>query len=105
MFIKCESDICIARSIKIPREPRNETFRQIISDLELHAKAKVVVLFVSEANSRSLLTASIEKNATGKFYWLASDNWGDKKKPVDRQEWAAEGAVTVMPQRNTIPGR
>ena len=98
-------DICIARSIKIPRETRADTYKRVITDLESHDKAKVVVLFVSEDNCRRLLAASMEKNATSKFYWLASDNWGAKRAPVRNQEWAAEGTVTVLPQRTPMPGR
>ena len=41
---------------------------------------------------------------TEHFYWLASDSWGAKSTPVEHQEWAAEGAVTILPQRTILKG-
>ena len=38
------------------------------------------------------------------FYWLASDSWGAKIHPVEGQEEAAEGAVTILPQRKILAG-
>ncbi len=41
---------------------------------------------------------------TDHFFWLASDSWGAKSTPVENQEWAAEGAVTILPQRTVLKG-
>ena len=63
---------------------------------------KVVVMFVNEDNCRQLINATIVNHKTDVFYWLASDSWGAKRVPVDKQEWAAEGTVTIMPQRQVV---
>ena len=42
---------------------------------------------------------------TRELNWLASDSWGAKRVPVDGQESLAEGAVTILPQRQVLKGR
>ena len=55
------TDICIAASLRIPRELNNDTFFRILQDLrkQTHARARAVVMFVNEDNVRKLLTAAI----------------------------------------------
>jgi len=33
-----------------------------------------------------------------------TDSWGAKIFPVRDQEWAAEGAITILPKRSEISG-
>ena len=56
------SGICIAASLRIPRELNNDTFYHILQDLtkQTHAKARAVVMFVNEDNIRRLLAAAIK---------------------------------------------
>ena len=61
-------------------------------------------MFVNEDNCRQLINATIVNNLTDVFYFLASDSWGAKRVPVDKQEWAAEGTVTILPQRQVVQG-
>ena len=96
--------MCIARSLKIPREVKPDTFANIMLELLEYSRARVVVLFVNEDNCRRLIAASVKLNRTNAFIWLASDSWGAKVVPVDRQEWAAEGAITILPQRKVVKG-
>ena len=39
--------------------------------------------------------------------WLdsGSDSWGAKVHPVKEQEWAAEGAITILPKQKTVKGK
>lgn len=94
----------MAKSLKIPREVKPDTFNKIIEQLLQNKKAKVVVLFVNEDNCRSLVNASIYLRATRSIHWLASDSWGSKAVPVNHQEWAAEGTITILPTRNVLKG-
>lgn len=55
--------------------------------------------------NRKLLQATIRANRTGHFLWIGSDSWGAKVHPVRDQEWAAEGAITILPHRNAIQGK
>ncbi|XP_065165928.1 metabotropic glutamate receptor 7 isoform X2 [Atheta coriaria] len=96
------ADICIAATEKILRNSRTDDFDRIIERLTLKPQARAVVLFVDEDNTRKLLQASIRANRTAHFLWIGSDSWGAKVHPVRDQEWAAEGAITILPHRNAI---
>ena len=54
--------------------------------------------------SRKLLSATVRQGKSGYFYWIGSDSWGAKIHPVRHQEWAAEGAITILPKRSSLPG-
>ena len=81
-----------------------DTFEKIIRDLLTYNKAKIVVLFVNEDNCKRVINATISLGHVDAFYWLGSDSWGAKVVPVQRQEWAAEGAVTILPQKKLLQG-
>ena len=53
---------------------------------------------------RKLLSATVRQGKSGHFYWIGSDSWGAKIHPVRHQEWAAEGAITILPKRSSLPG-
>ncbi|XP_018331514.1 metabotropic glutamate receptor 7-like isoform X1 [Agrilus planipennis] len=97
-----EAGICIAVTEKILRNSKTEDFDRIIDRLLLKPHARAVILFVDEDNTRKLLQATIRSNSTGHFLWIGSDSWGAKVHPVRDQEWAAEGAITILPHRNAI---
>lgn len=61
-FISTVSGLCIAASLRIPRELQHDTFLRIIQDLtkQTHARARAVVMFVNEDNIRRLLAATIQ---------------------------------------------
>ena len=61
--------------------------------------------FYRNQTFRKLLGATVRKGVAGKFYWIGSDSWGAKIHPVRDQEWAAEGAITILPKRNNIEGK
>lgn len=54
---------------------------------------------------RRMLAATIRANKTGQFLWVGSDSWGAKLHPVRDQEFAAEGAITILPKRLSLPGQ
>ncbi|KAK5639566.1 hypothetical protein RI129_012058 [Pyrocoelia pectoralis] len=97
-----DAGICIATSEKVLRNSRMEDFDRIIEKLIQKLQARAVVLFVDEDNTRKLLQATVRANRTGHFLWIGSDSWGAKVHPVRDQEWAAEGAITILPHRNPI---
>ena len=41
---------------------------------------------------------------TAQYHWIASDSWGAKIYPVEKHEWAAEGTVTILPQKTELTG-
>lgn len=99
-----KAGICVAVNEKIARNAQLEHFEPIVRNLARHKNARVVVLFVDEDNCRKLLQTSRKLHHEGHFVWVGSDSWGAKSHPVRNLETAAEGAITVLPQRTALPG-
>ncbi|KAM6137459.1 LOW QUALITY PROTEIN: metabotropic glutamate receptor 8 [Pterocles gutturalis] len=96
--------VCIAQSLKIPREPRPGEFEKIIKRLLETPNARAVIMFANEDDIRRILEAAKKANQSGHFLWIGSDSWGSKISPVQQQEEIAEGAVTILPKRTSIDG-
>ncbi|KAM4601784.1 glutamate receptor, metabotropic 8b [Polymixia lowei] len=94
--------VCIAQSVKVPREPKPGEFDKIILRLLETPNARAVVMFANEDDIRRILDAAKRNNQTGHFLWVGSDSWGSKISPVVQQERVAEGAVTILPKRASI---
>ncbi|XP_008317396.1 metabotropic glutamate receptor 4-like [Cynoglossus semilaevis] len=99
-----DGGLCISQSVKIPREPRAGEFDKIIRRLSENPNARVVIIFANEDDIRRLLQAAKKANQTGHFIWVGSDSWGSKITPILNQEEMAEGAVTILPKRQSIKG-
>ncbi|KAM9856170.1 metabotropic glutamate receptor 4-like [Aulostomus maculatus] len=99
-----DGGLCISQSVKIPREPRVGEFDKIIRRLSENPNARVVIIFANEDDIRRLLQAAKKANQTGHFIWVGSDSWGSKIAPILNQEEMAEGAVTILPKRQSIKG-
>ncbi|XP_041743179.2 metabotropic glutamate receptor 7-like [Coregonus clupeaformis] len=96
--------ICIAQSLKIPHNHKQENFNKIIRLLLDTRYARAVVLFASDEDIRGILNASKRADQVGHFLWVGSDSWGAKNSPIHQLEEAAVGAVTILPKRATIAG-
>ncbi|CAB1345751.1 unnamed protein product, partial [Coregonus sp. 'balchen'] len=94
--------VCIAQSLKIPREPKPGEFDKIIMRLLETSNARAVIMFANEDDIRRILDAAKHNNQTGHFLWVGSDSWGSKISPVIGQELVAEGAVTILPKRASV---
>ncbi|XP_024911833.1 metabotropic glutamate receptor 8-like isoform X2 [Cynoglossus semilaevis] len=94
--------VCIAQSLKIPREPRPGEFDKIVLRLVETPNARAVIMFANEDDIRRVLDAAKRNNLTGHFLWVGSDSWGSKISPVVQQEHVAEGAVTILPKRTSV---
>ncbi|KAG8003073.1 Metabotropic glutamate receptor 6 [Nibea albiflora] len=81
--------VCIAQSVKIPREPTAGEFDKIIKRL------------METSNARG---AAKRANLTGHFLFVGSDSWGAKSSPIAELEDVAEGAVTILQKRASIDG-
>uniref|UniRef100_A0A8C7C1N4 Glutamate metabotropic receptor 4 n=1 Tax=Oncorhynchus kisutch TaxID=8019 RepID=A0A8C7C1N4_ONCKI len=97
-----DGGVCISQSVKIPREPKQGEFDKVIRRLRENPNARVVIIFANEDDIRRLLQAAKKANQTGHFIWVGSDSWGSKISPVLHQEEMAEGAVTILPKRQSI---
>uniref|UniRef100_A0A9J8CYW7 Glutamate receptor, metabotropic 6a n=1 Tax=Cyprinus carpio carpio TaxID=630221 RepID=A0A9J8CYW7_CYPCA len=96
--------LCIAQSIKIPREPKPGEFDKIIKRLMETPNARGVIIFAHEDDIKQVLEAARKSNLTGHFKFVGSDSWGAKSSPILDQEEVAEGAVTILPKRASIEG-
>nr|XP_020455151.1 metabotropic glutamate receptor 8 isoform X1 [Monopterus albus]XP_020455152.1 metabotropic glutamate receptor 8 isoform X1 [Monopterus albus]XP_020455153.1 metabotropic glutamate receptor 8 isoform X1 [Monopterus albus] len=94
--------VCIAQSLKIPREPRPGEFDKIIRRLLETSNARAIIMFANEDDIRRVLDAAKRNNQTGHFLWVGSDSWGSKISPVIDQERVAEGAITILPKRASV---
>ncbi|XP_008319060.1 metabotropic glutamate receptor 4 isoform X2 [Cynoglossus semilaevis] len=99
-----DGGVCVSQSVKIPREPKQGEFDKVIRRLKETSNARVVIIFANEDDIRRLLHAAKKANQTGHFIWVGSDSWGSKISPVVHQEEMAEGAVTILPKRQSIKG-
>ncbi|CAH6789996.1 Grm4 [Phodopus roborovskii] len=97
--------VCIAQSVKIPREPKTGEFDKIIKRLLETSNARAIIIFANEDDIRRVLEAARRANQTGHFFWMGSDSWGSKSAPVLRLEEVAEGAVTILPKRMSVRDR
>ncbi|XP_048872663.1 glutamate receptor, metabotropic 6a [Brienomyrus brachyistius] len=96
--------LCIAQSMKIPREPKLGEFDKIIKRLMETSNARGVIIFANEDDIKRVLEAAKKANLTGHFQFVGSDSWGAKSSPILDQEEVAEGAVTILPKRASIDG-
>uniref|UniRef100_A0A4W5QI85 Glutamate receptor, metabotropic 8b n=1 Tax=Hucho hucho TaxID=62062 RepID=A0A4W5QI85_9TELE len=94
--------VCIAQSLKIPREPKPGEFDKLILRLLETSNARAVIMFANEDDIRRILDAAKRNNQTGHFLWVGSDSWGSKISPVVQQERVAEGAITILPKRASV---
>uniref|UniRef100_A0A8C5SLS6 Glutamate metabotropic receptor 6 n=1 Tax=Laticauda laticaudata TaxID=8630 RepID=A0A8C5SLS6_LATLA len=94
--------VCIAQSIKIPREPKPGEFNKMIKRLMETPNARGIIIFANEDDIKRVLEATRFANLTGQFLWVGSDSWGSKISPILMQEEVAEGAVTILPKRASI---
>ncbi|XP_056674031.1 metabotropic glutamate receptor 4 isoform X2 [Monodelphis domestica] len=100
-----DGGVCIAQSVKIPREPKPGEFDKIIRRLLETSNARAVIIFANEDDIRRVLEAARKANQTGHFIWMGSDSWGSKISPVLHLEEVAEGAVTILPKRMSVRDR
>ncbi|XP_026567156.1 metabotropic glutamate receptor 6-like [Pseudonaja textilis] len=96
--------VCIAQSIKIPREPKPGEFNKMIKRLMETPNARGIIIFANEDDIKRVLEAARFANLTGQFLWVGSDSWGSKISPILMQEEVAEGAVTILPKRASVEG-
>ncbi|EPQ10455.1 Metabotropic glutamate receptor 6 [Myotis brandtii] len=96
--------VCIAQSIKIPREPKPGEFNKVIRRLMETPNARGIIIFANEDDIRRVLEAARQANLTGHFLWVGSDSWGAKISPILNLEDVAVGAITILPKRASIDG-
>ncbi|KFP15393.1 Metabotropic glutamate receptor 8, partial [Egretta garzetta] len=89
--------VCIAQSLKIPREPRPGEFEKIIKRLLETPNARAVIMFANEDDIRCLFL---------NFVWLAQNRVTHEVSDSIpcKKSWKSGGAVTILPKRTSIDG-
>ncbi len=88
-------NICLAVQQKIEQSATEEDLDEIINELLEKRSARVVILFLRVEDAKALLSAAKRQGVTNHFIWLASDGWGKQDIPVNNNQLAAEGALTL----------
>ncbi|XP_070193852.1 metabotropic glutamate receptor 7-like [Littorina saxatilis] len=102
---KSGEGVCIAESKIIPRNAEDADYESIIKALlDRGNPAKVGVMFANEDNSKHFVAALARLNRTHDLKLLASDSWGAKIHPVEDQEEAAVGTITILVKRKDVKG-
>lgn len=96
-------NICLAARVKISANADRIEFDSVIEKLKKKHNARVVILFLREEDAKGLLDAATRNNQSGKFVWVAADGWGTQESPVNNNELAAQGALTIILQSSAIP--
>ncbi|CAL8325405.1 unnamed protein product [Merluccius merluccius] len=96
--------ICIAQSLRIPHNSKQEDYDKTIQQLLETQHSRAVVIFASEEDIRGVLNATKRANQVGHFLWIGSDSWGAKGSPIHQLEEVAVGAITILPKRSSIKG-
>ncbi|KAK3103094.1 hypothetical protein FSP39_016399 [Pinctada imbricata] len=97
-----EKNICIAEEIKILSNSNPSTFDIAIEKLIKKENANIVVLFLRVEDAKNLLAAATRQNLRDRFVWIAADGWGAQEIPVENNEEAAKGALTIDLQSTTL---
>ena len=92
LFLSLLGGVCIAQSVKIPREPKSGEFDKIIRRLRENPNARVVILFANEDDIRSVKAPRIGLG------WGETQNHISASKATlmpDEQAQASDGFSTV----------
>ena len=95
--------ICIALRRTLSSFPSDDEFKQLIDDLNNEPKARGVILFTVQRDSRSILEA-LARRSSKRFYWVASDSWGNNMDIADGLEHFADGAITISQLNQPVSG-
>ncbi|XP_071505533.1 metabotropic glutamate receptor 2-like [Diadema antillarum] len=68
--------VCLAASYEIGGSLSEADFDQIIQDMQLKPRAKVLILFIQVEHANSFLSAMRRNSLTGEYQILGSDGWG-----------------------------
>ncbi|XP_074641006.1 uncharacterized protein LOC141898800 [Tubulanus polymorphus] len=89
------STLCMGARYKIDSDASVEDAMAVVMKLLKHEHAKVVVLFATGKNTRSILKAVQRMKVKDRFIWLGGDDWASEMEVVEDVESTAAGALTI----------
>lgn len=94
--------ICIGAALGIAQNPTPMAVNRIISKL-VDTRARVVVLFTDQEETRLILKVILNKDLVGRFVLVGSDGVGINLDDLDEVEEAALGALTLKSYSVEVP--
>ncbi|XP_025106909.1 metabotropic glutamate receptor-like isoform X3 [Pomacea canaliculata] len=95
-------NICIAASVELSEKASDVSYDNAIAEILSKSDARVVIIFVKTEDAMGLLDAATRRNLSGHFIFVASDAWGNRIAPVQNNQLAAQGAITLELQSTPI---
>ncbi|XP_055551060.1 metabotropic glutamate receptor 5-like [Wyeomyia smithii] len=87
--------VCIAREDSILSNADDESFSDVLRNIEQDLNANVVVCFCEGMTVRGLLKAMERLNMTDRFLLIGSDGWADRADVVQNYERQALGSISI----------
>ncbi|XP_065079892.1 metabotropic glutamate receptor 1-like [Ochlerotatus camptorhynchus] len=87
--------VCIAREDSILSNAEDESFSDVLRNIEQDKNANVVVCFCEGMTVRGLLKAMKKLNMTDRFLLIGSDGWADRPDVVQNYEPQALGSISI----------
>ncbi|XP_055633826.1 metabotropic glutamate receptor 1-like [Toxorhynchites rutilus septentrionalis] len=87
--------VCIAREDSILSYADDESFSDVLRNIEQDPNANVVVCFCEGMTVRGLLKAMERLNMTDRFLLIGSDGWADRADVVQNYERQALGSISI----------
>ncbi|XP_058814305.1 metabotropic glutamate receptor 1-like [Topomyia yanbarensis] len=87
--------VCIAREDSILSNADDESFSDVLRNIEQDLNANVVVCFCEGMTIRGLLKAMERMNMTDRFLLIGSDGWADRADVVQNYERQALGSISI----------
>lgn len=95
--------VCIGAALGIPQNPSPATVNRIVARL-VETRARVVVLFTDQEETRLVLDVILRKGLAGRFVFVGSDGVGINLDDLDGAEAAVLGALTLKTYSVEVPG-
>uniref|UniRef100_A0A1I8I7H8 G_PROTEIN_RECEP_F3_4 domain-containing protein n=1 Tax=Macrostomum lignano TaxID=282301 RepID=A0A1I8I7H8_9PLAT len=97
-----QQGICISGNHMIRRNAINGSLESILSSL-LEMKSRVVVTYCQAESLRLLFRLLARRQPYRRdLFWVASDGWGRKTDHLLGDEFLAEGAISLLPERRAV---
>ncbi|EDS30958.1 conserved hypothetical protein [Culex quinquefasciatus] len=87
--------VCIAREDSILSNAEDESFSDVLRNIQQDPNANVVVCFCEGMTVRGLLRALERLNLTDRFLLIGSDGWADRADVVQNYERQALGSMSI----------
>ncbi|EDV28894.1 uncharacterized protein TRIADDRAFT_19351, partial [Trichoplax adhaerens] len=94
--------LCIAVDQRFPNQNSQQAMQDIVTELSLIPRAKVIILLCAENEAVDFLYVVQRQNLTGRIF-IGSDAWGDSPRIATLQHDIVEGMLGVVLDGHPVP--